>query len=394
MRMDAFFMEQALSLGERSRPFAGINPPVGAVLIRNGAIIGRGFHRGPGTPHAEVAAMLDARRSLPDAGQSLAGSTLYCTLEPCCHCGSGKRTPPCTEAIISAGISRVVFASQDPNPLVAGKGAERLRTAGIRVEGGVLTERADVLIEAFSVSIRLGRPFVRLKWAQSLDGRLACRNGASRWITNSQARAAAHALRARHDAIMIGAGTLRADDPSLTVRRAPLGADAGTRQPLRVVLAGRSLLPLDARLFSSSMKDRTLVLAASGCPAAAQCRSSGLLLREVSSDDRGLPDLGECLHVLYAEGIGSLLVEGGAAVLSALAARSLWDALTVFTAPLLLGDGISPIGDLGISSPDQGIMLGRGGFQLGDGFVRFDARNPSPGSPAAVPLEEASCSRD
>ena len=243
MDTDAFFMEQALSLGERSRPFAGINPPVGAVLVRNGAIIGRGFHKGPGTPHAEVVAMHDARRSLSDAGQSFGGTTLYCTLEPCCHCGAGKRTPPCTEAIIAAGVSRVVFASRDPNPRVAGKGAERLRAAGIRVEAGLLAEKADALIESFSVSIRLRRPFIHLKWAQSLDGRLACRSGASRWITNSHARAAAHALRARHDAIMVGAGTLRADDPALTVRDAPLGPDPGALQPLRVVLAGRSPLP-------------------------------------------------------------------------------------------------------------------------------------------------------
>jgi diaminohydroxyphosphoribosylaminopyrimidine deaminase/5-amino-6-(5-phosphoribosylamino)uracil reductase len=393
MDTDAFFMEQALSLGERSRPFAGTNPPVGAVLVRNGEIIGRGFHRGPGTPHAEVAAMHDARASTPGAGQSLRGTTLYCTLEPCCHSGAGKRTPPCTEAVIAAGISRVVFASRDPNPRVAGRGAERLRAAGIRVEAGLLAERADELIESFSVSIRLRRPFIHLKWAQSLDGRLACRGGASRWITNSHARAAAHVLRARHDAIMVGAGTLRTDDPALTVRDAPLGTDAGTLPPLRVVLAGRSPLPESARLFSPCMRDRTLVLAARDGAVTAQCRSWGLRWRDVEPGIGGLPDLDDSLRVLYAEGVGSLLVEGGAALLSALVARSLWDAITVLTAPLILGDGISPIGDLGISSPDHGIRLENGRFEIGDGFLRFDVRNPAAGASEEAPYKEGACSR-
>src|SRR5271169_1167488 len=209
MGTDVSVMERALSLAQRSRPFAGVNPPVGAVLVRDGVVVGEGFHKGPGTPHAEVAALIDARARFNGTGQSFAGTTLFCTLEPCCHRGAGKKTPPCTDAIIAAGISRVVFSSWDPNPLVAGKGAARLQEAGVRVESGLLADRADKLIEAFSVSIRFKRPFIRLKWAQSLDGRIACRGGASRWITNNDARASAHGLRASHDAVMIGAGTLR-----------------------------------------------------------------------------------------------------------------------------------------------------------------------------------------
>jgi diaminohydroxyphosphoribosylaminopyrimidine deaminase / 5-amino-6-(5-phosphoribosylamino)uracil reductase len=384
MGTDVSVMERALSLARSSRPFAGVNPPVGAVLVRDGIVIGEGFHKGPGTPHAEAAALADARARSNGTGQSFAGTTLFCTLEPCCHRGAGKRTPPCTEAIIAAGVSRVVFASEDPNPLVAGKGAARLREAGVRVESGLLADRADSLIEAFSVSIRLHRPFIRLKWAQSLDGRLACRGGVSRWITNPEARAFAHALRASHDALMIGAGTLRTDDPELTVRDTPAEPGLELRQPIRVVCAGRALLPLDARVFSPSLRDRTIVLAARSSPALVQCQSSAVRVCEVAEDPDGLPDLTESLHTLYAEGIGSVLVEGGSKLLTSLLVRSLWDAMTVFTAPLILGQGIEAVGDLGIRSPDTGIQLSDTRFQVHDGFIRLDARNPK--MMAEVPL--------
>jgi len=408
MDIDVSFMERAISLARRSLPFAGINPPVGAVLVRDGVIIGQGFHRGPGTPHAEVAALLDARMSLETNGESVAGTTLYCSLEPCCHCGGAKRTPPCTEAIISAGISRVVFASRDPNPLVSGKGAARLREAGVLVEGGLLADQADELVEAFSVSIRLRRPFIRVKWAQSLDGRLACRGGASRWITNRGARMQAHELRSWHDAVMIGAGTLRADDPELTVRDAPIRPELGSRQPLRVILAGREQLPMDARAFTPPLLDGTIVLATRSSPALAQCRSAGIRVREVAPAPDGLPDLVEGLRALYSEGIGSVLVEGGSRLITAFLARGSWDAATVFTAPLILGQGIEAVGNLGMQSPDAGIKLENVRFRVGDGFIRLDARNPKAcadtpdpgarraadrGEPAAA-VQEGSCSQD
>jgi diaminohydroxyphosphoribosylaminopyrimidine deaminase/5-amino-6-(5-phosphoribosylamino)uracil reductase len=387
-------MERALSLARGSRPFAGINPPVGAVLVREGAIIGQGFHKGPGTPHAEVAALLDARARVEGTGPSLAGTTLYSTLEPCCHRGGGKRTPPCTEAIIAAGISRVVFASRDPNPRVAGKGAARLREAGVCVEEGLMADRADELIEAFSVSIRLRRPFIRLKWAQSLDGRLACRGGASRWITNSEARESAHELRASHDAVMIGAGTLRTDDPELTVRDAPAEPGLELRQPLRVVIAGRAPLPLEARLFSPCLRDRTIVLAATSSPALVQCRNSGIRVHEVAADSDGMPDLTESLRTLYAHGIGSVLVEGGAKLLTSLLVQCLWDAVTVFTAPLILGQGIEAVGDLNIGSPDSGIKLENARFQIGEGFIRLDARNSKTLTDEQTAAKEGECLQD
>ncbi len=394
MTLDVSFMERAIALARCSQPFAGINPPVGAVLVRDGKVLGEGFHRGPGTPHAEAAALLDAREKSAENTCFFPGATLYSSLEPCCHSGGGKRTPPCTEAIIAAGISRVVFASRDPNPRVAGKGAERLREAGIIVEGGLLADTADELITSFAVSITQKRPFVRLKWAQSLDGQLACRGGASRWITDSKARALAHGLRAMYDAVMIGAGTLRTDDPELTVRHVPIDPQQGMRQPLHVVCAGRSPLRMDARLFSADLRDRALVLAAASSPAAAQCACACIPVLVMEPGSNGLLDVRQCLSALYARGIGSVLVEGGSALLTSFFASGAWDALSVFLAPLVLGQGINAIGDLGITTPDRGIRLEGSRFQPYEGFLRLDAWHPKAGTPAAVGAREVSCSQD
>jgi diaminohydroxyphosphoribosylaminopyrimidine deaminase/5-amino-6-(5-phosphoribosylamino)uracil reductase len=375
MVSDVNFMEQAISLARSSLPFAGVNPPVGAVLVKDGVMIGHGFHRGPGTPHAEAAAIHDARTS---ARQCVAGATLYCSLEPCCHCGHGKRTPPCTEAIIAAGITRVVFASRDPNPMVSGKGAARLRAAGLVVEEGFMADLADPLIEAFSVSICMKRPFIRIKWAQSLDGRLACAGGSSRWITNGEARAEAHVLRSLHDAVMIGAGTLRTDDPELTVRDAPVRPELGTRRPRTVIVAGSQPLPMGARVFSASRRGRTIVVAARSSEAAAQCRLSEVTLVEVDAGRAGLPEPGQISAALYALGIGSLLLEGGSRLITAFLGQGLWDAIDVFVAPLILGQGIEVVGDLGTLSPESGIKLGNASFHGGNGFIRLKARNPQP----------------
>jgi diaminohydroxyphosphoribosylaminopyrimidine deaminase/5-amino-6-(5-phosphoribosylamino)uracil reductase len=374
MRADLSFMERAIALGRLSLPLAGVNPAVGAVLVADGRVLGEGYHRGPGTPHAEAAALADAFETLAFPSALPHGTTLYCTLEPCCHSGAGKRTPPCTEAIISAGVERVVFACGDPNPLVSGRGAARLREAGLAVEEGLLAQRAAELIDSFTVSIRYKRPFIRIKWAQSLDGRVACRGGASRWITNQAARDAARELRACHDAIMIGANTLRADDPQLTLRSAEsVGADSSAR-PRRLVLAGRRPLNMAARLFSPLLREGTTVLAAAASPALEQCRSANVRVLELGRDESGLPDLQESFRALYADGIGLIMVEGGATLHTSLLKRGLWDALTVFVAPLILGEGVEAVGDLGIGSPDRGIALEELRVEAGAGFTRIDAR--------------------
>ena len=388
MCSDLSFMERAIELGRRSLPSAGVNPAVGAVLAAGGRVLGEGYHRGPGTLHAEAAAIAAALEAVGSPSALPPGTTLYCTLEPCCHSGKGKRTPPCTEAIIAAGIERVVFACRDPNPLVSGRGAARLREAGLAVEEGFLAERAAVLIESFSISIRDKRPFVRLKWAQSLDGRVACRGGASKWITNQAARDAALDLRASHDAIMIGANTLRVDDPRLTARSA--GA-TDREDPRRFVLAGRRPLDMSARLFSPPLRDGTTVLAATASPCLEQCGAAGIRSLEIVRGEDGLPDLEESLRALYADGIGSVMVEGGASLITSILKRGLWDALTVFIAPLILGEGIAAIGELAVLSPDRGIGFGDSHFQPGPGFVRMEATRGARGATGPA-KEEAPCS--
>jgi diaminohydroxyphosphoribosylaminopyrimidine deaminase / 5-amino-6-(5-phosphoribosylamino)uracil reductase len=382
---DFSFLERAIELGRLSLPLAGVNPAVGALVAAGGRVLGEGYHRGPGTPHAEAAAIAAALEALGSPAILPPDTTLFCTLEPCCHSGEGKRTPPCTEAIIASGIRRVVFACRDPNPRVSGRGAARLREAGIAVEEGVLAERAAALIESFSISIRDKRPFIRLKWAQSLDGRIACRGGASKWITNEAARDEARALRADHDAIMIGANTLRLDDPRLTVRGS---GNTDRPEPRRLVLAGRQPLDLSARLFSPQLREGTTVLAATASPGLRQCRNAGIRTLEIARSEGGLPDLEESFRALYADGIGSVMVEGGAALISSLLKRGFWDALTVFMAPLILGEGIAAVGDLAVPSPDLGIEFGGFHFKPGACFARIAATRGS--SRAAE--EEAPCS--
>jgi diaminohydroxyphosphoribosylaminopyrimidine deaminase/5-amino-6-(5-phosphoribosylamino)uracil reductase len=340
-------MGHAVQLARRSVPFAGTNPPVGAVIVRDGAIIGEGFHRGPGTAHAEIAALADARQRSGDPDIAR-GADLYCTLEPCCHSGGDKRTPPCAPAIVAAGIARVFIACRDPNPRVSGGGVAVLEAAGIPVTVIPQAEAED-LLEPFTVSIRLKRPFVRLKWAQSLDGFLACANGSSKWISPEAARTHAHGLRASHDAVLVGAGTLAADDPELTVRLAE------GRDPRRIILAGARPLPAGARILADGPRAGTLVAAAAGSPAAAQCRHHGWPLLELppAPDGSGRPAPGALLDGLYAAGVGSLLVEGGGAVLDAFIQAGRWDAATVYVAPAWFGSGIPACRDLGLHHPAE-----------------------------------------
>jgi len=233
---DGQFMREAFALAARGRGLASPNPLVGAVVVAEGEVVGRGWHEGPGTPHAEAIALREA------AGRSV-GATLYTSLEPCDHYG---RTPPCTQAILEAGLGRVVAAVVDPNPVVHGRGIERLRAAGLEVADGVAAEEGARLNEAFFRHVTTGLPFVTLKMAATLDGRVAARDGSSRWITGVEARADVHRLRAASDAIVAGAGTVLADDPSLTVR------DPGYRgRPvLRVVVDARGRVPAGSKVFS------------------------------------------------------------------------------------------------------------------------------------------------
>lgn len=316
------------------------NPQVGAVLVHHGQVIGQGRHLGPGSPHAEVAAIQDAL----SRGQAVAGASLYVTLEPCCHQGNGKRTPPCVPFLIRHRLAQVHCATIDPNPLVQGRGIAALRQAGIAVsvgDGGRLAARLNL---GFAVNMLWERAAVHLKWAQTLDGCLADQSGSSRWITGPAARRAGHALRARSAAILVGAGTLRQDNPALTVRHVT-GPD-----PVPVILAGRQALP-PARLLEDSMAGRTLVAARPGSPA----------WQELSR--RGWPGLipwtGDWTALwtgLYRRGLDSVLVEGGAGILGAILAAGAWDQASVFTAPRLVGTGLRLQPGTGLAL-DQALQL-------------------------------------
>ena len=251
---DARWMAEALALAERGRYTTSPNPMVGAVIVAGGQVVGRGFHARAGEPHAEVFACREA-------GERSAGATLYVTLEPCCHHG---RTPPCVDLAIASGVQRVVVGARDPNPKVAGRGIAALRSAGIEVTQGVLATESERLNRPFNRWITQGRPWVQLKLATSLDGRIAAPTGASQWITGPEARAQGHVLRAAADAIMVGSGTALTDDPRLNVRDVTslLDDDTPIPDPRRVIVDSRCRLPLTARCLGPSDGPPTLIASA------------------------------------------------------------------------------------------------------------------------------------
>lgn len=329
-------MRRALELAARGRGTTRPNPVVGAVVARAGRVLAEGFHRRAGLPHAEV----NALARLP-AGAAR-GATLYVNLEPCCHTG---RTGPCTEAIIAAGVGRVVVGCRDENPLVDGRGVARLRRAGVRVEVGCLASESRAANRAFSLWARARRPLVTLKAAASLDGFIA--DGLPRarrapaWITGSEARREGHALRAAHDAVLVGSGTVLADDPRLTVR----GVRAGPR-PLRVVLDGRLRTPPDAQVLDRAAP--TLIFTRRGAPRgrARALAAAGAEVVELASP-RGRLSVAAVLRALAARDVQSVLVEGGAAVHGAFIAAGLVDDVALFVAPRLLGGGVPIAAGLG-----------------------------------------------
>ncbi len=319
----ARFMREALAEAGKGAGRTSPNPAVGAVLVRRGRVVGRGHHARAGAPHAEVVA-------LARAGARARGADLYTTLEPCDHWG---KTPPCSQAILQAGVRRVFVGSRDPNPVVNGRGLARLRRGGVEVVEGVLTAECDRLNRHWFHFITTGRPFVTLKVAATLDGRIATRTGDSRWVTGPEARAYVHRLRDRVDAVLVGAGTARADDPRLTTRL-PGG---GGRDPIRVVLDSRLSLPRRLRLFRQRSAAPTLV---------AHVRRAVPRLPPGVEPVRCAPragrvDLADLLGKLAERGVTSLLVEGGAAVATSFLEQGLVDELLLLLAPRLLGGGLS-----------------------------------------------------
>lgn len=318
-------MQRAIELAARGAGHTAPNPMVGAVVVRDGEVVGEGWHAHYGDAHAEVVA-------LRAAGDAARGATVYVSLEPCNHTG---QTPPCTEALMAAGVRRVVFAVHDPNPVAAG-GAERLRAAGIEVSGGVESIAATELNAPFLFAARgATRPFVTLKLAMSIDGAIVDATRQRGWLTGPEARVAVHALRARADAIGVGIGTALGDDPALTVREAP----APRVPPIRIVFDRRARLPLDSVLVQTAREVPVVVVA--GEPNAAQrARETDLAAAGVNTVHA--PDLGAALHAIRELGVRHLVVEGGATIGSALVANGLVDRLITFQAPVILGADALP----------------------------------------------------
>jgi diaminohydroxyphosphoribosylaminopyrimidine deaminase/5-amino-6-(5-phosphoribosylamino)uracil reductase len=366
-----FWMRRALELARRAEGRTSPNPLVGAVIVRDGRVLGEGFHRRAGLPHAEAEALRAAHESVTSA-------TMYVTLEPCSHYG---RTPPCSEAILSAGIAHVVYAVADPNPSAAG-GGRRLREAGVQVITGVCAEEAEELNRFFLHAVRTGRPYVVAKYAASLDGRIAARSGDSKWITGEAARNRAHELRHMVDAVVVGAGTVIADDPSLTVRL-PIEEPA---HPLRVVLDSAGRTPLECRLFSGELPGVTLVAATQTLPAEREAALAvrGVEVLRLPADQHGRVDVAALAQALGARGVRSMMVEGGAAVHGAFFDANLVDEVWAFVAPVIIGGAAAPgpVGGRGAETMAQALRIGKLQVESHGGDVLLRVRRASP-SPVA-----------
>ena len=346
------------------------NPPVGAAVFRGDRRLGSGATRPVGGPHAEVVALETAKRRF--GAKSLRGASLAVTLEPCCRVG---RTGPCTDAILEAGIRRVFVGLRDPHPNGLGAGVRRLRRAGVEVELGVLAEACREQHRGFSTVCAFGRPFLMLKLASSLDGRIAAANGESRWITGPDARARGHLLRSRVDAIVVGSGTALADDPELTARR----GGRVVHRPVRVLIDSKLRVPPSARLYSDGA-DRTWVLCGSTAGARRRGVLDGLGVRVLETPTRaGKVDLKRAVARLAREGLTEVLVEGGGGLAAALLRARLVDELHWFVAPRLLGgDGRPSVGDLGLKSLVESPLLnGRLGRAGGDLYIRGPVEYPA-----------------
>ncbi len=339
-------MEHALALARRALGNVSPNPAVGAVIVNKaGTIIGGGHTQPPGFAHAEIMALRQAR----DAAQ---GATMYVTLEPCCHYG---RTPPCTKAIIAAGIREVHMAMLDPNPIVFGKGRAELEAAGIKTILGEHEEEAKELVEAYAKHITTGEPFVTVKFAMSLDGKIATRTFDSKWITNERSREYVHRLRWESDAIMVGVNTVLRDDPHLTAR-----TPDGEREPLRIIVDSRGRTPLEANVLRTP--HRALIAAAETIERSrAEVYSRQGIEVAILPQQNGQVDLKSLLALLGQRGITSILVEGGGTLLGSIFTLGLADKVIAFIAPIIIGgrEAVTPIAGEGVAAVSEALRLKR-----------------------------------
>ena len=316
-------MGLALDLARQRKGLTHPNPTVGCVIVKDGQIVAQANHERAGAPHAEA-------KALEIAGERAKGSTLYVTLEPCTHYG---RTPPCTDAIIKAGVKSVVIATLDPNPLVSGKGVEKLRSHGIEVQVGVLEDQAREINEDFFVYISQKRPYITLKFAQSIDGKTALRDGQSKWITSEKSRQLAHSFRKEATAILVGINTVLRDDPLLTARYVPT-----ERQPIRIILDPRLRIPLSARVVKDRSAKTIVITSSEEGDKIKALENEGVEVL-LAPSEKGSLDLKEVLRQLYFKEVMHLLVEGGAITSTSFIRNGLFDRVLVFMAPFFIGEG-------------------------------------------------------
>jgi diaminohydroxyphosphoribosylaminopyrimidine deaminase/5-amino-6-(5-phosphoribosylamino)uracil reductase len=351
------FMQKALELAAAGCGYVSPNPMVGAVVVKDGEIVGTGYHRKFGGDHAEVEA-------LREAGHWARGATLYCTLEPCSHFG---KTPPCVDRVIESGITRVIIGSIDPNPLVNGRGITMLREHGIEVLSGLLEEACLELNESYFKFIITRLPFVTLKVAQSLDGKIADAAGRSRWISNEQARRLVHRWRWQSDAVLVGIGTILADDPQLTVRE-----ETGP-QPRRIVVDTHLRIPPAAKILNDDHVAQTIIMIGHECKEhekMAEIQNRGARIWPIRTTAAGSLDMRHLVERIGQEGIASVLVEGGRRLFSSLLESRFADRLKCFVAPKLLGDGVPAFQGLPINSLSQSIFIEKTKWEiLGDNVL-------------------------
>ncbi|HUH65435.1 MAG TPA: bifunctional diaminohydroxyphosphoribosylaminopyrimidine deaminase/5-amino-6-(5-phosphoribosylamino)uracil reductase RibD [Syntrophales bacterium] len=340
---DELYMKRALLLAKKGEAWVSPNPMVGCVIVKKDRIIGEGYHEKFGGDHAEI-------NALGSAAESVRGAVVYLNLEPCTHFG---KTPPCIGRIIAAKPRRVVIGTADPNPLVSGKGIEALKSSGIRTAVGVLEGECRELNERFFKFMQTGIPFVTVKFAQSLDGRIATASGHSRWISSEQSLKFAHALRSHHDAVLIGCGTLVKDNPELTVRLTK------GRNPIRVVVDSHLRISADAKILKDQGEATTVIATTSQAPREKRARLTdlGIEVLTVDTDKDHRVDLMRLLFELGKRNISSVLAEGGAALITSMLAEQLTDRVVVIIAPRIIGKGIESVGDLRSKTVDDSVKL-------------------------------------
>lgn len=323
-------MQRALDLARRATGRTSPNPLVGAVVVKAGQVIGEGYHRKAGTPHAEV-------HALNAAGENARGATLYVTLEPCCHWG---RTPPCTDALINAGIIEVYIAGIDPNPKVAGKGVRQLEKAGLRVHVGLCGQEAAELNEIYRKYIQTGTPFIILKTAMSLDGKIATVSGESQWITSEASRQRGHQIRDTVDAILVGRGTVERDNPALTTRL----QDGDGQDAIRIVLDSHASIPADARIFNAESEAGVIIAVTPDAPAenVAALQNAGAEVVTVSATDGNQVCFKSLMEILGGREITSVLIEGGGEINASAIAAGIVDKVMCFIAPKIIGGQKAP----------------------------------------------------